>query len=104
MPEVGTYYGGSGRSKSNGGGSMYRSAYQVMARCRTPGGRKKAIETMKKNGNGAFAGVCEKVLYNNPHWLLNKGSKEYETARNATFRRKEQKKNGEIARIGSGQR
>lgn len=94
---------------SAGKKSLYQQAYHLLAKHKSPESRRKAFTTIitSDKSSPAFIKACERVFDNNPHFLKKKGTPEYETAKQESFKKKQKAradwalKNGKETRIRS---
>lgn len=82
--------------------SLYQQAYHILAKHKSPESRRKAFQTIISNGKSspAFIKACERVLDNNPHFLMEKGTREYNAAKQDSYSRKQKSRTEWISKIG----
>lgn len=74
---------------NNQGGTLYQKAYHFLATNKGGAkGRKKAMQTLRKTAKPEFVKVCESVLKNNPHFLMDKKDPRYESTRDWVYSKK----------------
>lgn len=68
--------------------TLYQKVYHMVARNRGgPEGRSKALKTLQKQ-NSPLAKTYAQVLDNNPHFLVKKGTDNYNRLRNQTYQKR----------------
>ena len=69
--------------------SLYQQAYHFLARNKGGAdGRKKALRKIHRDGSPAFVNACDRVVRNNPHFLMKKSDPSYQWYKNRSYNKR----------------